>query len=103
LLFVVITTLAVTLCRADSGECTPPAIRLPSPLKHPVIACTADELQRLHAAWKSPGTPAQAVVAAMVRSADRALERPLEFPPRGGQHNQWYQCEKCQLGLRTRP
>ena len=25
----------------------------------------------------------------------------LSFLPRGGQHNQWYQCEKCQLGLRT--
>jgi len=70
-------------------------------LKHPAIACTADELQRLRAAWKSENKAENAVIAEMVRNADLALARPVEFPPRGGQHNQWYQCENCQLGLRT--
>jgi len=76
-----------------------PEIRLPVPLKHPVVACTPEELDRLRAAWRSKG-PERNVVARVVSRADSALKREPEFPPRGGQHNQWYQCEKCQMGLR---
>ena len=32
---------------------------------------------------------------------DKALALPLTFPPEGGQHNQWYQCNTCQSGLVT--
>jgi hypothetical protein len=87
--------------RVDASEWKLPEIKLPSPLKHPIIACTDDELQRLRSAWKNGSKNEKAVVDEMIRDADRALARPLEFPPRGGQHNQWYQCEKCQLALRT--
>jgi hypothetical protein len=86
--------------RATAAEWQTPEFALPQPLRHPVIACTTDELQRLQAAYRSTGADHD-VVARVVAEADEALTRPLEFPPRGGQHNQWYQCDKCQLGLRT--
>jgi len=76
-----------------------PEIKLPKPLRHPVVACTRAEIERLRSAWNSKG-PERDVVARVVSRADSALKREPEFPPRGGQHNQWYQCEKCQMGLR---
>jgi hypothetical protein len=63
------------------------------------VACTAAELARLREAWSST-SPARAPVAARVARADAALKTELSFPPRGGQHNTWYQCRKCQLGLK---
>ena len=101
LLSVIVFVSCVAPFHVYSAEWTPPEIRLSSPLRHPAIACTANELERLRAAWKSENKAENAVVAETVHNADRALEQPVEFPPRGGQHNQWYQCEKCQLGLRT--
>ncbi|MCR4413289.1 MAG: heparinase II/III family protein, partial [Thermoguttaceae bacterium] len=77
-----------------------PPIVLPAGERHPVIACTPVELDRLRAAYRASG-PEHDVVAAVVARADRAAKRPIEFPPRGGQHNQWYQCDKCQIALRT--
>ena len=41
------------------------------------------------------------VVARVVEQADKALGRTIPFPPEGGQHNQWYQCDRCQIGLET--
>ncbi len=79
----------------------PPDVRLPAHnAPHPRIACTPVELARLRSAWNAEG-PEHDVVAAVVRRADSALRAPLEFPPRGGQHNQWYQCDKCQVALKT--
>ncbi len=40
-------------------------------------------------------------MAARVKEAERFVGEPVEFPPRGGQHNQWYQCDKCEIALRT--
>ncbi len=77
-----------------------PAIRIPKGLGHPRIACTQAELDRLRRAWQSRGA-GHAAVAAVIRRANAALKKPLEFPPRGGQHNQWYQCDKCQAPLKT--
>jgi len=90
--------LSWALCRG--AEWSAPEIRLPTDLKHPAVACTSEELARLRAAWKSKG-PEHAPVAGEVARADRAMKAPLTFPPRGGQHNQWYQCEPCQMGLKT--
>ncbi len=75
-------------------------IRLPEPPAHPLLACNPEQLARLRTAAKGDG-PARAAVAALLRLADSALAKPLEFPPRGGQHNQWYQCEPCQFRLTT--
>ena len=77
-----------------------PDIRIPQAVNHPVVACTPDELARLKAAYAQSG-PTHDVVAQVVSQADKALRKPVNFPPRGGQHNQWYQCEACQIGLKT--
>ncbi|MGC8639450.1 MAG: hypothetical protein ACP5XB_06180 [Isosphaeraceae bacterium] len=79
---------------------TVPRIELPQLEKHPMIACTPDELGRLKAAHAGGEREHEAVARAIV-AAGRQLGRPISFPARGGQHNQWYQCDKCQIGLRT--
>lgn len=83
-----------------SADWRVPPIVPPERAGKPVIACTPDELGRLRAAWESDG-PSRDVVAGVIRRAERALQDDLDFPPRGGQHNQWYQCEPCQMALRT--
>ncbi|MCH2182635.1 MAG: heparinase II/III family protein [Mariniblastus sp.] len=65
----------------------------------PRIAATQAELNRLRTAWRNNNQAEQEIVARRVAAADRAIATPLEFPPRGGQHNQWYQCRDCQLAL----
>lgn len=85
---------------AMAADWQTPPVALPQPLRHPAIACTPEELARLQAAFKSRG-PEQRVVADVVARATKRLGQPLTFPPRGGQHNQWYQCEACQLALQT--
>lgn len=79
---------------------TAPTIKLNPNQAHPRIACTPEEMARLQAAFRGEG-PEKAPIAKIVAAADTALAEPLEFPPRGAQHNQWYQCEACQLGLKT--
>ncbi len=85
-----------------SGQNTPgtAAIALPSPQIWPSVACTVEELARLRQAFRGAG-PEHDVVARQVNSADAALRREVVFPPEGGQHNQWYQCDPCQLALET--
>jgi len=86
---------------AGEGEDWPmPTIALPKRAAGPVITATPAELKRLRAAYKGGGAEAE-VIEAVVARADRAAGKPVEFPPRGGQHNQWYQCETCQLALKT--
>lgn len=70
------------------------------PQQHPLIACTAAELSHLRASYHS-ADPSRVPVAAMVKNGEEALRLAVIFPPRGGQHNQWYQCNKCQLALHT--
>jgi len=65
------------------------------------VAATPTELQRLRAALESDG-PEREAVAGRIRDADRAIANPIDFPPRGGQHNQWYQCETHQIALKNR-
>jgi hypothetical protein len=71
------------------------------PSRHPVVACTADELARLRAAYHGDDERHRQPVAAMVTAGENALHHDLVFPPRGGQHNQWYQCGHCQIALTT--
>jgi len=85
----------------EKKEWSMPKVGLPKDAKHPLVACTSEELARLRAAYRDKGGPAHAIVAHVVARADRVVGKPIVFPPRGGQHNQWYQCEKCQLGLKT--
>lgn len=70
-----------------------PAVRGDAPL----LACTSVELARLRAAF----TTGEGVVVARVDAARERRSESLSFPPRGGQHNQWYQCDACQRALTT--
>jgi len=101
---IILITLAAISCSAvaadDGAGWQAPRIALKRPVAHPVIAATADELARLKKAWKSQGAEHDALARRFAR-ADEAMKQPLEIPPTGGQHNQWYQCEKCQMALKT--
>jgi hypothetical protein len=99
-LSVVLLMVAAVTAPAAAANWTLPAIELPARAGHPVVACRPEELGRLRAAWAGGGD-AHAVVAEMIAQADLALKTPLTFPPRGGQHNQWYQCDVCQVALVT--
>jgi oligo-alginate lyase len=74
--------------------------QLNTSLARPVIAVTEAEMSRLKAAWASQGTEHD-VLAWRFAKADEAIAAGLTFPPEGGQHNQWYQCDSCQRGLLT--
>jgi sialidase-1 len=67
---------------------------------HPYLACTAEELARLRQACRGQG-PERDVVVAIEKEAGQFVEEPVVFPPRGGQHNQWYQCDDCEIALKT--
>ncbi|MBL7152514.1 MAG: alginate lyase family protein [Phycisphaerae bacterium] len=85
---------------ASTGRATDLAVDLVG-AKHPFIACTQEELARLRRAYRGAG-PAQKTAALIARRADPFINdpKPVFFPPRGGQHNQWYQCADCELGLK---
>lgn len=85
----------------SSAEYVAPTVPDVSRFPYPRITVTKAELARLRAAYEGAGSSARDVVAAIVKQADEALDHSIEFPPRGGQHNQWYQCGKCQLALKT--
>lgn len=75
----------------------PDDVKPPSPGTGPRLACTAAELARLRAAYAAR----QPILVRLVASARTRLAQTVHFPPRGGQHNQWYQCERCEMGLQT--
>lgn len=98
--FVIILTLIVYLLTpsasfAESG----PGVVL-SERTHPCLACDTEELGRLRQVYHGQGFDHE-VAATYVKEAERFIGEPIVFPPRGGQHNQWYQCDKCQIALRT--
>ena len=98
-LFLVLATCTVVAqCKGQDNSMTP--INPQWSRKHPVIACTPDECSRLRAAYCS-NAKTRAPVEAMVKAGETALQPPVAFPPRGGQHNQWYQCDSCQIALKT--
>ena len=88
------------LSRRESKSCCTRAQGGPAGAAHPFLACTAEELARLRQAYRRQG-PERDIVAAYQEGAERFVDEPVEFPPRGGQHNQWYQCDKCEMALRT--
>ena len=83
----------------DTFSC--PAVPDVGARPYPRIAVAAAELERLRAAYRDANSGARKIIANKVREADAALKRPLVYPPRGGQHNQWYQCDACQIALKT--
>ncbi|MHC4870519.1 MAG: alginate lyase family protein [Planctomycetota bacterium] len=69
--------------------------------KHPIVTITDQELTRVKKAWKSGKGDDYNTVARFVRASDSALKKEINFPPRGGQHNNWYHCKKCEIRLKT--
>ncbi len=76
------------------------ASQIQIPKHHPFLACSRVELARLQRAYQSEGREHN-IVANFARQADRFLNKPVSYPPRGGQHNQWYQCDQCEIALKT--
>ncbi|MFT5299583.1 MAG: hypothetical protein ACI814_000356 [Mariniblastus sp.] len=94
------------LCRPCFAQALP-ELKIPviaddiNQLSFPRITVTAVELDRLQSALNGDDVSAKRIVTAKIREADLAIDSELTFPVRGGQHNQWYQCETCQLSLKT--
>ena len=84
----------------SAGGFTAPVVQIPRGRPHPWLACTTGELARLQAAYHGIG-PEHDVVAGRVKRADAFIAQPVVYPPRGGQHNQWYQCDRCEISLKT--
>ena len=67
---------------------------------HPFLACSTGELARLQSVLRDR-LPGCEILANRIRQADGMLTQPIKFPPRGARHNQWYQCDRCQIALQT--
>ena len=96
--FTIVTILA---CLLGAGGAAGAEMKVVLPQRgHPFLACTSEELGRLRQVYRGQGAERD-LVAARVKEAERFVGEPVEFTPRGGQHNQWYQCDKCEVALRT--
>ncbi len=60
----------------------------------------SSEIKRIKDVWAKGQGDDYKVLAGIVRVAQKMEQKPLEFPARGGQHNQWYQCDKCEARLK---
>lgn len=74
--------------------------QFPTALKHPIIAASPEEIARIKKAFASK-TEEGDVVRRFLADADLRAAASLDFPPRGGAHEQNYQCPKHQIKLRT--
>ena len=68
--------------------------------KHPFLICNSEELARLRQVYQSRGADRD-IASSYVKGAEGFIDQPIVFPPRGGQHNQWYQCDECEIALKT--
>ena len=82
----------LTACAATS--------QIQIPKKHPFLACSSEELSRLQKAYQGKGREHD-IAANFAKQADGFIDKPITYPSRGGQHNQWYQCDKCEIALKT--
>lgn len=99
-----ITVLTIIISLLTTGaifaELDPKAVL--SERKHPYLTCTTEELGRLRQAYSRQGTGTdREIAAASVKAAEQFIGEPMVFPPRGGQHRQWYQCDECETELKT--
>jgi hypothetical protein len=100
-IYVVFVILIVLNCCPAGAQTKPASLTVALEGRaHPYLACTSEELRRLRHAYRGSG-PEHDAVAACVREAEGFIDEPVGFPPRGGQHNQWYQCDDCETALRT--
>ncbi len=91
------TTVLACLCVTVLLGCETPSEVTARP--HPFLACTPLELQRLRTSYS---TDADGTVGKLVDRVESRLAADVSFPARGGQHNQWYQCDACEINLETR-
>ncbi len=83
-----------------TADWQPPKAVLPAKSRSgPVITLPPDGLKRLRTELERG--PHRKEVEALIAAGDRAIRAGLEFPPRGGQHSQWYNCPKCETRLKT--
>jgi hypothetical protein len=59
------------------------------------------EIKRIKDAWKKAQGSEYKRLSKIMRVAKSVTSKPIDFPIRGGQHNQWYQCSKCEAALKT--
>jgi hypothetical protein len=97
-------TAALLLCSLAPAQWRAPTTdQLAAPVRRegPLLACSTTELQNLRQAAALTNSPVHSPVQKRIQAARQRLGAAIEFPPRGGQHNQWYQCEACQAALVT--
>lgn len=95
---------ALLLCSLAPAQWRAPTTdQLAAPVRRegPLLACSTTELQNLRQAAALTNSPVHSPVQKRIQAARQRLGAAIEFPPRGGQHNQWYQCEACQAALVT--
>jgi len=69
----------------------PMAVKVPGP-ERPAVLLTKDEVSKVLDKVKSQAW-AKAAYESLLKSADAAVKRPIEWPNRGGQWPHWYACE----------
>ncbi len=77
-----------------------PVYSIPEDLSRPAVACDASELANLRRAYHAQG-PQGDLVRQRVQRARARLEAPTWIPPVGAENRSWYQCDDCQIALRT--
>ena len=94
---------AVVIAASDAGDEVSASIEMSLPLsegQHPCLMVAADDIPRLKERVERFEWAKQAY-AALQRSADKWLDKDIEFPDRGGQWYHWFTCDKCGGKLRS--
>lgn len=102
-LCLVLVPLATWAKESGSSKWQPPKpseISIPKRKGPCLVACSKQEIKNLQKALKGAGK-SRTIVDDLIDRSEFWIILPLSFPERGGQHNQWYQCPKCQVGLET--
>jgi heparinase II/III-like protein/alginate lyase len=79
----------------------PKGIVIPKGIQ-PHYFADAERIKNLRKAYNSQGSAA-GILRKLVSTSRKVIANKIIIPPRGGQHNQWYQCDKCQFGLVKNP
>lgn len=66
---------------------------------HPRISFSEKELKSLKKDWKNQTGPRYEFLKSKQDALIETIDNDIYYPPEGGNHNQWYQCEPCQYGL----
>lgn len=78
----------------------PPTVRLPDDRSHPVVTLPPGGLDLLRRHYRNGGA-LQEELLGLVKAGEKAVAEEVAYPPRGGHHNMWYQCDDCEAPLTT--